>query len=97
MNLLMKVKWKYNYKLWTILLGLLLVIDCVVTLFIGVETNTLILWVMDKYNFKLIQAMVLKLLYSIPFLLILYYWGGAKFTFFLYIGIYFILVGKQFI
>lgn len=78
------------------MLLLLILIDCIVTVRIGEETNPLILWTMDVFELTLRQAMYAKMIYSLPFLLILNATDWSRFTFFAYIGIYFVAVGFQF-
>ena len=78
------------------MLLILILIDCVATTYIGTESNPLILWTMDFFGLTLKQAMYAKMLYSLPFLLILNATDWSRFTFFAYIGLYFVMVGIQF-
>lgn len=78
---------------WTIGLLLLVIVDSIVTSYIGTERNPLILWTMEKFNLTLNQAMVVRIFYLIPFIAILNSKPNMnKFVFFLYLSIYFILV-----
>jgi hypothetical protein len=50
---------------------------------------------MDTFNLNLKGAMIFRIFYCIPFLLILNMTDWARFTFISYIGIYLVLVGIQ--
>ena len=92
--------WKPFTKLkpWTIALIILLIVDSIYTVFIGHEASFIILWVMNQFDATLNQAMVARLFYCLPFLYFLdKQTDFSKFTFFIYIGLYFALSGAQFI
>lgn len=83
---------------WTLTLLILAIIDSITTVYIfGVENNPSILWVMDTFDINLKMAMIIRILYYIPFLVILDRTNWSRFTFFAYIGIYFSMFWMSFI
>jgi hypothetical protein len=83
-------------KPWTIALLILIIVDALVTIHIGTETNPLITGTMKLLGLSLFQAMIIKIFYSLPFVYILNRTDWSKFTFFAYLGLYGVLVGFQF-
>ena len=82
-------------KPWTAALLILVVIDAIVTTYIGVEKNPLILWTMDTFDLTLKGAMIAKVIYSIPLIAYLNYVDFSRLTFLAYIGLYLIFTGVQ--
>ena len=84
-------------KFWTIILFALIVVDSIFTVYIGFDRNPYILWQMETFDWSLKQAMVARIFYLIPFLLVLNWKDWGRFTFFAYIGIYAISAFMSFI
>lgn len=83
-------------KKWTIYLFLLIIADSIFTIFVGRESNPIILWTMNTLHLSLVWSMVIRIFYCIPFLYILNKTNFSRITVFLYLGIYFLLSGVQF-
>jgi hypothetical protein len=58
-----------NY--WSYLLLTLIVLDSIITHFVGTEQNIIILFAMNKLHLSLGQAMILRVIYCLPFVFIL--------------------------
>ena len=82
---------------WTIALAILIIIDSIHTIFVGSESNPLILWVMSNFDLTLNTAMLMRIVYCLPLLYILNKTDWSRFTFFAYAGIYLVLSGAQFL
>ncbi len=95
MNISMMKTLNFNLKPWTIVLLVLIMIDSVVTSYMGTETNALILWTMKTFGLTLNQAMIVRIFYCIPFLVVLNWKDWSKATVFCYIGLYAVLTGLQ--
>ena len=80
-------------KPWTIALLLLIVLDSIVTTYIGTESNMLIMWTMKTFDLTLKQAMIARIFYCLPLVIALNYTDFSKITVFLYIGLYIVLSG----
>ena len=80
-------------KPWTIGLLILIIMDSIVTSYIGGEYNGLILWTMKTFNLTLNQAMIARIFYCLPLVMLLNYTAFSKLTVVLYIGMYVILTG----
>lgn len=77
-------------KPWTVGLLILIIVDSIVTSYIGTETNPLILWTMETFNLTLNQAMVARIFYCLPLVAIINYADFGKLTVICYIGLYLI-------
>lgn len=84
-------------KKWTLALLLLIIADSIFTIFIGRENNPLTVWAMNFFNMSLPLVMVVRVLYCLPLLWILNRTEFSRLTFLLYIGIYTIFSGVQFV
>lgn len=73
---------------WSIALFALMIIDSIFTVFIGEEGHPLILWAMSTFDLNLIEVMVYRLIYLIPFVFIIDRCDFSKIMFFIYIGVY---------
>lgn len=74
--------------LWTIPLILILIADSVLTLVIGAEASSLMLWVMKRFELSLVDAMILRLLYCLPLLYIVNRYKKARLTLTAYCTLY---------
>jgi hypothetical protein len=79
----MKHKW-----IWTLILSLIVIADSFLTIYIGVEMNPIILWVMDIFNLSLEKVMYLRLLYIAPFIYIVHRWNYIRCATLAYISVY---------
>ena len=86
-------------KPWTIALFTLMLVDSIATTYIGAESNGMILWVMDKLGLTLKGAMIIRVFYYIPFIMLLnqYAYKFVKMTFIAYVSVYFVMGGIQLI
>lgn len=84
-------------KPWTWMLLCLILVDSIFTVYIGRESNPLILWTMNKFNISLSVAMIARIFYCFPLLYILNKMDFSRLTFVLYSGIYILCTGVQFI
>jgi len=82
-------------KIWTIALMILIIADSIFTVYIGFETNDLILWIMNTLNINLKQAMILRIFALIPLIVIINHWNYSRLTFFSYVCVYVTLAGIQ--
>jgi hypothetical protein len=73
---------------WKIALFILITIDSITTAFyFKAESNPMILRIMEIFNFNLVEAMILRIFYCIPLILLLNK-KWTKITFYSYIGVY---------
>jgi hypothetical protein len=80
---------------WTVALLVLILLDSIITSHIGMETNPLIIWTMKTFDLTLNQAMVARILYCLPLVVLINHMDFGKITVLCYIAIYVILVGLQ--
>lgn len=80
---------------WTIALLFIILLDSIITSYIGMEANPLIIWTMKTFDLTLNQAMVARILYCLPLVALINHMDFGKITVLCYIAIYVILVGLQ--
>jgi hypothetical protein len=80
---------------WSKILFIIIITDALVTMFIGKETNPIILNIMNLLNINLNVAMILKVMLSIPLIYILDKYNYSKLTSIIYLIIYAIITSIQ--
>lgn len=81
--------------MWTVVLIGLLVLDSVFTVFIGVEKNPLILYLMEVMSIGLAGAMAVRIVYCLPLVYIVHRYRKAKTAVIAYLALYAVLSIEQ--
>lgn len=82
-------------KPWTVALLVLILIDSLITSHIGSESNPLILWTMKTFGLTLDQAMIFRIIYCLPLVVLINHMDFGKITIICYVILYIILTGFQ--
>ncbi len=85
-----------NEKKFAIILATIIILDSVVTSYMGTEVNPLIFWSMNKLDLTLNQAMFWRIAWCLPFVYLIYRCRKALLALNLYLMLYGSLVGIQF-
>lgn len=73
---------------WTSVLGIMVVADSLVTMHIGYESNVIVLWFMELFDWSLFDTMILRILVLLPCIYVVGRSGYARFTVIIYALIY---------
>ncbi len=85
-----------NEKKIAIILATIIILDSIVSAYMGTEVNPLIFWSMNKFDLTLNQAMFWRIAWCLPLVYLVYKYRKALLVLNLYLTIYVSLAGIQF-